>query len=47
MKKIVNTDSAILPPIELTDKSGASEPAIILPPYWTMPANIWSKKTVS
>ena len=34
MKKIVNTDSAILPPIELTDKSGASEPALILPAYW-------------
>ena len=34
MKNIVNADSAGLPPIELTDKSGASEPAIILPPYW-------------
>ena len=34
MKKIVNADSDGLPPIKLTDKSGASEPAIILPPYW-------------
>ena len=34
MKKIVNGDLASAGAIELTDKSGASEPAIILPPYW-------------
>ena len=34
MKKIVTEVPACLPPIELTDKSGAPEPAIILPHYW-------------
>ena len=34
MKKIVNGNLVSPGAIELTDKSGASEPAIILPPYW-------------